>query len=122
MTSQHPLGKEFVAGQRQRLESLQSELTGATDAAAAAEIDEQASRGAEAREYEDAAQSLERKEVLQAKQEIDQKRLNNIARALQKIELGTYGVSDVSGKPIPQARLEAMPEAVTTLDEAAAKE
>jgi len=122
MTSKNPLGEEFIAKQRKRLERLRSDLTGAADAAAAAEIDDQEARGAEAQEYEDAAQSLDRKEVLQAKHEIDQKRLSNIARALEKIELGTYGVSDVSGKPIPQARLEAMPEAVTTLDEAAANE
>ncbi len=122
MTSKNPLGQEFIAKQRKRLEGLRSDLTGAADAAAAAEIDDQETRGAEAQEYEDAAQSLERKEVLQAKHEIDQKRLSSIARALEKIELGTYGVSDVSGKSIPQARLEAMPEAVTTLDEAAANE
>lgn len=122
MASKHqPFGKAFLAKQRERLESLRSDLTGAADAAAA-EVDDQASRGAEAQEYEDAAQSLDRKEVLQAKNEIDQKRLNHIARALQKIELGTYGLSDVSGKPIPQDRLEAMPEAVTTRDEAAASE
>ena len=122
MTSKNPLAEEFIARQRKRLEGLRSDLTGAADAAAADEIDDQEARGAEAQEYEDASQSLDRKEVLQAKQEIDQKRLGNIARALEKIKLGTYGVSDVSGKPIPQARLEAMPEAVTTLDEAAANE
>lgn len=122
MTSKNPLAEEFIDRQRKRLEGLRSDLTGAADAAAAGEIDDQEARGAEAQEYEDAAQSLDRKEVLQAKQEIDQKRLSNIARALEKIKLGTYGVSDVSGKPIPQARLEAMPEAVTTLDEAAANE
>jgi DnaK suppressor protein len=122
MTSKNPLDQEFIAKQRKRLEGLRSDLAGAADAAAAAEIDDQETRGAEAREYEDAAQSLERKEVLQAKHEIDRKRLGNIARALEKIDLGTYGVSDVSGKLIPRARLEAMPEAVTTLDEAAAIE
>ncbi len=122
MTSKNPLGQEFIAKQRKRLEGLRADLAGAADAAAAAEIEDQQSRGAEAHEYEDAAQSLERKEVLQAKYEIDRKRLSAIARALEKIDLGTYGVSDVSGKAIPQARLEAMPEAVTTLDEAAANE
>ncbi len=122
MTPKNSLGQEFIAKQRKRLEGLRSDLTGAADAAAAAEINDQETRGSEAQEYEDAAQSLDRKEVLQAKHEIDQKRLSNIARALEKIELGTYGLSDVSGKPIPQARLEAMPEAVTTLDEAAANE
>lgn len=122
MTSKNSLAQAFIAKQRKRLEDLRSDLTTAEDAAAAAEIDDQRARGAEAQEYEDAAQSLERKEVLQAKHDIDQKRLSNISRALEKIALGTYGLSDLSGKPIPQARLEAMPEAVTTLEEAAASE
>jgi RNA polymerase-binding transcription factor DksA len=43
-------------------------------------------------------------------------RLNNIKRALKKIEEGTYGVCDVSGKEIPKDRLDANP-ASTTLAE-----
>ncbi|MDQ2733756.1 MAG: hypothetical protein M3Y55_01920 [Pseudomonadota bacterium] len=82
MTSKNPVGHEFIAKQRKRLEGLRSDLTGAANAAAAAEIDDQEARGAEAQEYEGAAQSLERKEVLQAKQEIDQKRLSNIGARL----------------------------------------
>jgi DnaK suppressor protein len=46
-----------------------------------------------------------------------ERRLEDIDRALQKIEEGTYGLSDVSGDPIPQGRLEAMPEAVRTVEE-----
>jgi DnaK suppressor protein len=36
---------------------------------------------------------------------------------LQKIEDGTYGLSDTSGEPIPRERLEAMPEAIHTVSE-----
>jgi DnaK suppressor protein len=36
---------------------------------------------------------------------------------LQKIEDGTYGLSDASGAPIPVERLEAAPEALYTLAE-----
>ena len=46
-----------------------------------------------------------------------ERRLEDIDRALLKIEEGTYGLSDVSGDPIPQGRLEAMPEAVRTVEE-----
>jgi DnaK suppressor protein len=46
-----------------------------------------------------------------------ERRLEDVDRALQKIEEGTYGLSDVSGDPIPQGRLEAMPEAVRTVEE-----
>jgi DnaK suppressor protein len=44
-----------------------------------------------------------------------------IERALEKIKDGTYGVSDASGRPIPRDRLEAMPEAIYTVDEEAAR-
>jgi RNA polymerase-binding transcription factor DksA len=43
--------------------------------------------------------------------------LAKIDRALAKIEDGTYGLSDIDGRPIPEARLEAMPWAVTTVDQ-----
>ena len=41
-------------------------------------------------------------------------RLGDIQRALQKIDDGTYGMSDESGEPIPQSRLEAFPGALYT--------
>jgi RNA polymerase-binding transcription factor len=40
-----------------------------------------------------------------------------IARAEQRLEDGSYGVSVVSGKPIPDKRLEALPWAERTVDE-----
>jgi DnaK suppressor protein len=43
--------------------------------------------------------------------------LTRIARAMQKLDDGTYGLSDVSGKPIPVERLEAIPYALMTADE-----
>jgi DnaK suppressor protein len=39
----------------------------------------------------------------------DQSHLADIERALQKIDAGTYGVSEFSGEPIGYARLEAVP-------------
>jgi DnaK suppressor protein len=43
--------------------------------------------------------------------------LGKVGRALQKIEDGTYGLSDIDSRPIPVARLEALPYAVTTVDQ-----
>ena len=43
--------------------------------------------------------------------------LSRIERAMQKLDEGTYGLSDVSGKPIPVERLEAIPYALMTADE-----
>lgn len=48
---------------------------------------------------------------------IVQKSLLQVRKALEKLKNGTYGVSDVSGKPIPQERLEAYPEATTLVGE-----
>src|SRR6266571_7932173 len=39
----------------------------------------------------------------------EQDALYEIDEALKRIELGTYGVCEMSGKPIPRARLEAIP-------------
>jgi DnaK suppressor protein len=41
--------------------------------------------------------------------------LKLIDRALEKIEEGTYGICDVSGEPIPVARLDAVPYAIMTV-------
>ena len=38
-------------------------------------------------------------------------------KALARIAAGTYGTSEVSGKPIPRARLDALPAATTLVDE-----
>lgn len=65
----------------------------------------------------DKAQDAIQREVDQAMHDVDARRLRNIDRALQKIEQGTYGLSDASGKPIPRERLEATPEAILTVQE-----
>jgi DnaK suppressor protein len=45
-------------------------------------------------------------------------RLDTIDRALARLEAGTYGRSVLSGKPIPDQRLEADPAAELTVEEA----
>lgn len=42
--------------------------------------------------------------------------LGHIDRALEKMNEGTYGVCDISGKEIPLGRLEAIPYAITTVE------
>jgi DnaK suppressor protein len=122
MSAKSTLSPQFIAAQRKRLEALKAELLGADSTAQEETRAGQEVSGAEAKEYEDSAQVLDLKEVLQARHDVDQPRLANIDRALKKIELGTYGLSDKSGKAIPKERLEASPEAVLTVEEAAAKE
>src|ERR1043166_9450902 len=46
----------------------------------------------------------------------EQDALYEIYQALKRIDLGTYGVCEMSGKPIPHARLEAIPFARFTVE------
>jgi RNA polymerase-binding transcription factor DksA len=66
----------------------------------------------------DAATRLDDLEVEADEDEVDRVTLAQIQRALGRIEDGTYGVSEVSGKPIPKERLEAVPYATTLVEEA----
>ena len=48
---------------------------------------------------------------------LDRETLEQVVRALRRVDAGTYGLSEVSGKPIPIERLEAVPYATTLVDE-----
>ncbi len=49
--------------------------------------------------------------------DLDVETLEQVVRALARIDAGTYGVSEVSGKRIPIERLEAIPYSATLVDE-----
>jgi DnaK suppressor protein len=59
-------------------------------------------------DMDEAEASLEQHEAL-GRAAHDRGHLAEIERALQKIEAGTYGISELSGEPIGVARLEAVP-------------
>jgi DnaK suppressor protein len=112
----------FVDKQRQALLRLRARLVATTQATETDEAEVQGQRAGETGEREDDAQgldALERDGDLVAR---DLGRLESIDRALKKIEEGTYGLSDESGKPIPRDRLEAVPDALYTLSEEQARE
>ena len=44
--------------------------------------------------------------------------LEKVRHAMRRIETGEYGICEVSGKPIPMARLEALPYATTLVEHA----
>ncbi|WP_321795851.1 TraR/DksA family transcriptional regulator [Caballeronia sp. J97] len=111
------LSDEFIATQRERLLALKRELLGGEEGTIADARRLQEERGSEAEEYEDDAQRMEQDIANQALRNVNDGRIGDIERALQKIAEGTYGISDESGAPIPKARLEAMPEAIFTVDE-----
>jgi DnaK suppressor protein len=117
----HRLDPAFIERQRQQLSTLRAAL----QAAAHGEVDE-ASGNSEAnpgpREFEDDAQKLTMLELEGHLVRRDLDRLARVDRALKKIEEGTYGKSDLSGRPIPRERLEAIPEALCTIAEEQAQE
>jgi DnaK suppressor protein len=112
----------FIEERRQTLVRLRMEIL----ANVQGDEDEEAGINRESnggpREYEDDAQRLANLEVDGNLIIRSLERLARVDRALKKIEEGTYGLSDVSGRPIPRKRLEAVPEATCTLDEAEALE
>ena len=123
MTSKSPRFEQaFIDGKRRQLMKLREQLQGT---ARTGETEEAGLKGAalsEAHEYEDDAQKLAMLETEGNLISRDIQRLSRVERALRKIEEGTYGFSDVSGKPIPEARLEATPDAINTVQEQEASE
>jgi DnaK suppressor protein len=120
--SKSGLDATFVQGQRQHLIQLRATLVRAAEDAEFDEADTQAGNRGGATEAEDDAQRLDALErdgnlVLRS---VD--RLARVDRALEKIEEGSYGLSDMSGRSIPRERLEAVPEALYTLDEEEGRE
>ena len=65
----------------------------------------------------DEATNLFDRDRTQASIENADRMLSKIARALQKMEEGTYGLSDIDGTPIPLDRLQALPYALTTIEQ-----
>jgi len=108
----------FLKKQRQRLMKLRDELLRSIRDAQSEETGVHSASVGEAHEFEEDAQKLAMLENEQNLIDRSRQRLRDIERALQKIEDGSYGLSDVSGEPIPPERLKAVPEAIVTTSEA----
>ena len=112
------LDQEFIEQQKQRLQDLKSELERVRDGL---QEDERfrAEEEGDFTEHDsgDMSQSLFTREVDATVERQVERRLEHVERALQKIVEGTYGLSDDSGEPIPRGRLEAVPEAIRTVEE-----
>ena len=115
--STNPMDATFLEQQRRRLAALRVQLLASEKQESAEERGLHEERDGEAQEPEEGAQNIAQDDVYRSLRNIDDRRLRLIDRALGKIEDGTYGLSDASGKPIPKARLEAVPEAILTLEE-----
>jgi DnaK suppressor protein len=123
MSSKGPsLDAAFIERQRQHLTRLRKSLLSAAKDEETDETDLNSESTAGAREYEDDAQKLTMLELEGTLVARDVERAARVDRALQKIEEGTYGLSDQSGHRIPQERLEAVPESIYTAAEQEARE
>jgi DnaK suppressor protein len=116
------LDAAFIERKRRQLTKLRDELRKSSNAAEAEESAVRNESNLQAHEYEDDAQKLDTLEKEGTAVARDVQRLVRVERALSKIEEGTYGYSDVSGKRIPDERLEAVPDAISTVAEQEASE
>jgi DnaK suppressor protein len=116
------LAAAYLERKRRQLTMLRDELRKNSNAAEAEESSVTAESALQAHEYEDDAQRLDMLEKEGNLVSRDLARLARVERALKKVDEGTYGYSDLSGQRIPDDRLEAMPEATTTLAEQKARE
>ena len=115
--SDQELDQQFVESQRERLVGLRDELVRIRDGMSADEKDLGETEGETTLDSGDLSQDMFTREMDASIGEQVERRLGEVDRALQKIEEGTYGLSDDSGETIPRGRLEAVPEALRTVEE-----
>jgi DnaK suppressor protein len=111
------LDQEFVEKQRQRLQEIKAEL----ERMVRGLEEDQQHRAEEEGDFTqhdsgDMSQSLFNRELDATVEQTMEKRLGAVERALQKVEEGTYGLCDDTGEAIAKGRLEAMPEAIYTVE------
>jgi DnaK suppressor protein len=111
------LDQDFLDNQRRRLVDLKGELERLRDGL------EEDQRQLEDQEDDlsehdsgDMSHSIFDRELDATVEQTAEKRLHYVERALQKIEEGTYGVCEDTGEEIPKGRLEAVPEAIRTVE------
>jgi DnaK suppressor protein len=107
------LDSEFIASQKARLEETKNELQRMIEGL---EEDEEERGEEEGDSQFDSGDMSQAQFTREMDATVSERRLEEVNRALEKIEEGTYGVCDDTGEEIPKGRLEAMPEAVVTVE------
>lgn len=116
MTGQS-LDERFINDQKQRLLEIKAELERMREG-----LDEdQQDRAEDEGDYTehdsgDLSQSMFNREMDATIEGQVGRRLEDVERALEKIEEGSYGICDDTGEEIPKGRLEAVPEAIRTVE------
>jgi DnaK suppressor protein len=111
------LDQEFIDNQRQRLIDLRDELTRLRDGLDEDEVELEGG-GDDFSETDsgDMSQSIFDREMDASVGEGIERRLGEVERALQEVEEGSYGICEDTGEEIPRGRLEAVPEAIRTVE------
>lgn len=109
--------KQVLTDEKMRLETEREQYAGPdredSEKGASGELS-----GADMNSPADQATDLFDRERDQAAIENMDRMLAKVNRALAKMGEGTYGLSDIDGTPIPEARLEALPYANLTVEQA----
>jgi DnaK suppressor protein len=109
------LKKEQISMFQNRLESLRNNLTSAIRETTKDVKDIDQTKGYSQHQADEGTDDFGRTVNLEISNR-ESLVLRQVERALEKIEEGTYGLCDISGKEIPIKRLEAIPYATMTVD------
>ena len=110
------LDKEFIERQKSRLLERKAELERMRDGVREDERDRSQEEQDTQFDSGDQSQYMFTREMDATLGQQFDRQLQEVNRALEKIEEGTYGLSDDTGEPIPKGRLEAIPEALYTVE------
>lgn len=111
------LDPEFIQQQRERLETFQTELQSSLEFRQEDQLKMQAARLNQSHASGGDAQKNALQDNDRAVEAHDRARLQTVRRALEKIDDGSYGLSDQSGERIPRERLAALPASLFTVEE-----
>ncbi|WP_047865551.1 TraR/DksA family transcriptional regulator [Rubrobacter aplysinae] len=106
----------FIQAQRTALEQTREELTRLRDGLTEDDQDRGEDQAYETSDRGDLGREIHTRQLDESVGDQIESRLENVERALEKIEEGSYGICDDTGEEIPKGRLEVMPEATTTVE------
>ncbi len=110
------LDEQFVEQQRGRLEELKEELLRMRRGMEEDERDRSQEEQDAELDSGDESQQMFTREMDATIGEQMERRLEDVDRALEKVEEGSYGICDDTGDEIAKGRLEAVPEAIRTVE------
>jgi DnaK suppressor protein len=113
------LDAQALADLRARLEAERERLLGmvATEEKNTAAAAPEDPLTADVQDYGEQGFDVTQEDIELALEDNDRRQLAQVEKALRRMAEGTYGLSEVSGKPIPLERLEVLPWATTNVGE-----